>query len=122
MRSPCAIIIAVTLAVTACGAKNECEKMLELNYNAWSEACTDKTNECCFCKCWNEGHKLNDYNSSTKKCECNVTMPSDVPDELCTEAYKAQVKTCFDNEKICTDGLKTQVNDPKYGKCVKTPL
>jgi hypothetical protein len=115
-------LLGAALGAAACGTKNECEKLLDLTYDAWSEACGGKSEACCFCKCWNEGHRLNDYNSSSKKCECNVAMPSSVPDESCTDAYKAQTKTCLDNAQTCTDGLKRQIDDPAHGRCTTTPL
>jgi len=118
MRILVALLVSGAFAVTGCGGQNDCERLLETTYNAWSDACSGKSGECCYCKCWNDGHRMNDYDSSTKACECNIAMPDHVPDDSCTDAYKAQVQSCYDNEPLCVEGLKAQATS----QCTASPL
>jgi hypothetical protein len=90
-----------TLLAGSCGEdESVCEKADDVRATAFNEVCVAKGDECCICKCWNDGQQEID---TLDPCTCKA-QPSGCSGELKTGA-----KNCLDNPEQCRQDVKDRI-------------
>jgi hypothetical protein len=101
--------LATVLALAACslwlagcgGEESDCEKADDIRATAFNEVCAAKGDDCCICKCWNDGNQEMD---TEIPCTCKPQPGGD-----CTGDLKTAAKTCLAAPEPCRQGVKDQI-------------
>jgi len=96
-------IVAITLAafglVVGCGSSGSvCEDAANVMMQGMDEACAQQT-DCCYCTCWNDGHKVPDMNA--QDCQCVAGDDGGGQTAECTGDAKAAAEACLADEAAC---------------------
>jgi hypothetical protein len=86
----------------SCGEdESDCDKADDIRGAALNEICATKGDDCCICKCWNDGNLEMD---TENPCTCKQPASFD-----CTGDVKAAAKVCLADEEACRQGVKDQI-------------
>ena len=100
------LILLLSLALSglllgSCGGEeSDCDKADDVRATAFNEVCTIKGDECCICKCWNDG---NQEINTPDPCTCKP-QPSG-----CSGVLKTGAKNCLDNPEQCRLDVKDRI-------------
>ncbi len=91
-----------TLLAGSCGGdESVCEKADAVRATAFNEVCAVKGNDCCICKCWNDGQQ--EINTKDP-CTCKAQPGGD-----CSGDLKEMAEDCLNDPEACRQGIKNQI-------------
>lgn len=95
-------MVMFSFCLPACGEdESDCDKADNIRGAALNEVCSTKGDDCCICKCWNEGNQEMD---TENPCTCKQPESFD-----CTGDVKAAAKACLADEEACRQSVKDQI-------------
>ena len=84
--------------LAGCGEdENDCDKADNIRSTSFNEVCAIKGDDCCICKCWNDGNR--EMETETP-CECKEQP------EGCAGDLKNSAKTCLADPEKCRQDVK----------------
>ncbi len=101
--------------------QNVCEQAMEVQMQGVDEGCAGRSYVCCFCQCWNDGHKTYDSElyGQNQTCVCEEVQTNPQP---CEGQTLTNAQACLADQDACRQQLKDMVLDPQMGWCTLTPL
>ena len=99
------VVLAAFGLVLGCGSSgNKCDDAGKVMESGMDEGCSGK-DDCCFCKCWNDGHKTID-----DPVECTCKTPEGGDPVACEGDVLAAAEDCLADETACKDAAKALVD------------
>ena len=96
------LLVPCGLLLGSCGEdESDCDKADDVRATAFNEVCAIRGDECCICKCWNDGNQEMD---TENPCTCKQPASFD-----CTGDVKNAAKTCLADQELCRQGVKDQI-------------
>lgn len=97
------------LLIGACssGSNRDCEEAAVITGAAADEYCTEKDDECCFCKCWNQDRSTYDSGKYQAEgvCDCGESMDGA---ESCSGGDLEKAKQCLEDEETCRQNAEIE--------------
>jgi hypothetical protein len=108
---------------TACGGDgNECDQADAIHMQGFEEACLGKDTACCFCKCYNDGHKYFNTDEYFQNQTCLCEGSFDPQPRPCKGEDLQAAQACLADAVTCKQQAKDLVNAVDFGLCATTPL
>jgi len=118
-------ILAACGLIIGCGGgdSNPCVEAANVQMDGWDEACSGKSEECCFCQCWNDGHKMYDATAyaTDGTCTCEEAEGNGNGGE-CTGTALEMAEACLEDKDACKAAAADLVTNDTTGMCTNTPL
>ncbi len=88
---------------------NPCEQQQQAIDDAISVYCTGKDDECCYCKCYNQGKQ---YTYADQNCECNdAEVEGDGgTEETCEGEARTEAEECLKDVETCVESPVSVAN------------
>lgn len=100
---------------------NRCQRARDLIREAYTQACQEKTDACCFCRCWSDGEKEYDQAQYRADGTCDCLETQTDRNCLCEGERLAVAEKCLENQEACRTEAANFVT-AESGLCTLTPL
>jgi hypothetical protein len=115
-------VLAICGFVVGCGSSsNPCVELGEISISGFEEACNGESDNCCFCKCFNDGHKTYDATAYAADGTCTCEDPGGGGDTTCEGTDKEAAEACL-ADQACKDAAKATGVSAGEAGCTATPL
>ena len=118
------VSIAAIIAVGACGDDDDgggsdpCADAAQVQTDAVSAYCADKTDYCCYCQCWESSYGLYDSQTYMDDQTCTCSDPPDADTAECDGDNLDDANNCLADEAACGEAAV----EPAELVCEASPL